>query len=133
MEIIIPHKIRKKELGGRIPAEAEKLFAKVKATPGLAIEISAPGLPSRTTLHKVYATTESGARRLLFFCRHLEPPASQQTESWILLFYRNKADSLGQNMSSRNPEFRKQLLKNLAAATGDLVNSTPQAPRYDVR
>jgi len=133
MEIIIPHKIRKKEFGGKIPEEAERLFAKIKKTPGLAVTLSAPELPSRPSLHKVYATTENGARRLLFFSRYPESPASHQPERWVLLFYRDKADRVGRNMSSRNPEFKQQLARNLVSALEDIAGSTTNAPRFDVR
>lgn len=53
MEIIVPHRIRKKELGGAIPDEARKVFNKLKDKPGIAERISAKGLPPYTTLHKV--------------------------------------------------------------------------------
>jgi hypothetical protein len=141
MNIIVPHQIRKKELGGEVTVEVRKLFAKLKEKPALAAGISAPGLPSRTTLHKVYATTESGARRLLFFCRRPMPaqasggvpqtPAAT-TDRWVLLFYRNKSDSVGKNMSPNNAEFTRQLAKNLSLAIQDLANSTADNPRYDL-
>lgn len=141
MNIIVPHQIRKKELGGEVTVEVRKLFAKLKEKPALAAGISAPGLPSRTTLHKVYATTESGARRLLFFCRRPIPvPASgglsrkptATTDRWVLLFYRDKSDSVGKNMSPTNAEFTRQLAKNLSLAIQDLANSTAENPRYDL-
>src|ERR1700679_633461 len=101
MEIIVPNSIRKKELSGTVSDEARKIFAKIKAKPELAIGITAKSLPDRTTLHKVYATTPDGARRLLFFCRHALPmmPGSPQVpERWVLLFYRIKGDPIGDNM-----------------------------------
>ena len=67
MDIIVPFSIRKKELGGTVSAEAQKIFEKIKEKPALAIAITAKGLPEGTTLHKVYATTPGGAWRLLFF------------------------------------------------------------------
>lgn len=121
--------------------EVRKLFAKLKEKPELAAGISAPGLPSRTTLHKVYATTESGARRLLFFCCRPRPvPASggapqtpaATTDRWVLLFYRDKSDSVGKNMSPKNADFTRQLAKNLSLAIQDIANSTADNPRYDL-
>lgn len=95
MDIIVPHRIRKKELGGTISEEARKLFAKLKGRPEIAVGISARGLPASTTLHKVYATTEGGPRRLLFFCRHVPARATSKDERWVLGFYRVKADEVG--------------------------------------
>ena len=132
MDIVIPHRIKKKELGGAISGEARKLFAKLKEKPEIAVGLGSPGLPARTTLHKVYATTESGARRLLFFCRHACAGDPPKTERWVLLFYRNKADSVGKNMSPKNPKFVTQLARNLQSALEDLANSTPDAPKYDL-
>lgn len=143
MDIIIPHAIRRKELGGEISDEARQIFAKLKDKPQLATGIGSAGLPARTSLHKVYATTAGGARRLLFFCRHpatlqvrqsttalVVPPAV--SERWVLLFYRDKSDSIGRNMSPANPAFTSQLAKNLSLALNDISNSTPTVPRYDV-
>ena len=143
MNIIVPHQIRKKELGGEVAVEVRKLFEKLKEKPELAAGISAPGLPSRTTLHKVYATTESGARRLLFFCRRPMPvpaPVSAggpqtlvaTTDRWVLLFYRDKSDSVGKNMSPKNADFTQQLAKNLSLAIQDIAHSTADNPRYDL-
>jgi hypothetical protein len=141
MNIIVPHQIRKRELGGEVAVEVRKLFAKLKEKPELAVGINAPGLPSRTTLHKVYATTEGGARRLLFFCRRPMPvPASgavpqtpaATTDRWVLLFYRDKSDNVGKNMSPNNAEFTRQLAKNLSLAIQDIANSTADNPRYDL-
>ncbi|MEY4488338.1 MAG: hypothetical protein RIQ79_846 [Verrucomicrobiota bacterium] len=131
MEIIVPHRIRKRELDGTIPDEARKLFDKLKDKPGLAETISARGLPASTTLHKVYATTEGGARRLLFFCRHAPSGPGAAPERWVLLFYRDKSDAVGRNMTHKNPEFVAELGKNLQAALADIAASTPQDLRFD--
>lgn len=69
MDIIVPFSVRKKELSGTVSDEAKKIFAKIKERPEIATAITARGLPSRTTLHKVYATTAGGARRLLLPAR----------------------------------------------------------------
>jgi hypothetical protein len=47
MNIIVPFSIRKKELGGSVPAEAKKIFDKLKEKPILGIKIAAKGLPER--------------------------------------------------------------------------------------
>lgn len=141
MDIIVPHSIRKRELSGQVSEEATKIFSKLKEKPELAVGVSAKGLPARTTLHKVYATTGDGPRRLLFFCRRAPPPAVSPTstptslpapERWVLLFYRDKSDGVGKNMSAKNAEFVEQLAKNLALALDDFAKSDAQTKRYDV-
>lgn len=142
MDIIVPFSIRKKELAGKVTDEAKKLFGKIKERPALAVTISAKGLPERTTLHKVYATASGGARRLLFFCRQAPPPLPgkpgsdkkpppQLPERWVLVFYRDKGDEVGDNMSHKNRAFGAQLEKNLTIALGDLLASTPANPLYE--
>lgn len=147
MDIIVPFSIRKRELGGVVSDEAKKIFEKLKERPQLAVIISAKGLPERTTLHKVYSTTPDGARRLLFFCRHAPPPtpvklargkkkpalppAPLPPERWVLLFYRDKGDEVGDNMSPKNPAYAAQLGRNLIQAIQDLQADTPENPRCE--
>lgn len=146
MDIIVPFSIRKKELDGAVSDEAKKLFEKVKEGPELAVTISSKGLPERTTLHKFYATTANGARRLLFFCRHAPPipakpghgkrravlpPAPLPPERWVLLFYRDKGDEVGDNMSPKNPAYVAQLERNLIQAIQDLQADSPENPRCE--
>jgi hypothetical protein len=147
MDIIVPFSIRKRELGGVVSDEAKKIFEKLKEKSQLAVTISAKGLPERTTLHKVYATTPDGARRLLFFCRHAPapmppnssrgkrksalPPAPLPPERWVLLFYRDKGDEVGDNMSPKNPAYEDQLGRNLVQAVQDLQADTPENPRCE--
>lgn len=143
MDIIVPFSIRKRELDGLVSDEAKKIFEKIKEGPQLAVSISSKGLPERTTLHKFYATTANGARRLLFFCRHVPPPipgkpsreskkaALPPTERWVLLFYRDKGDEVGDNMSPKNPAYVAQLERNLVQAIQDLQADSPQNPRCE--
>ncbi len=106
----------------------EAIFTKLKQTQATAVLLSAPGLPPGSTLHKVYATSSGGARRLLFFCRHQTATA---TERWVLLFYRRKGDEIGDNMSAKNPRFTPALLKNLQLAVDDIANSTAVEPQFE--
>lgn len=155
IEILVPHQIGKREIPPLELADARKLFAKLKAKPDLATLVSAKGLPERTSLFKVYATTAHGARRLLFFYRRPAPPkpaapakpktspkadtssgsaeslAPPPPERWVLLFYRDKSDAIGKNMSPANPHFEHQLGKNFQLALSDLINSTEKEKRYD--
>lgn len=92
MDIIIPFGIRKKELGGVVSDEAKKIFEKMKERPQLAVIVASKGLPERTTLHKVYATTPDGSRRLLFFVgmlrsRHRLKPAERKVNQRSLLLH----------------------------------------------
>lgn len=130
MDILVSHRIRRKELDGEISEEARKLFTKLKDRPEIAETISAKDLPPSTTLHKVYATTEGGPRRLLFFCRHTSGKGAKGR--WVLLFYRDKSDAVGKNMSPKNKAFVVQLKKNLLAAIQDISESTPEKPKYEI-
>ena len=113
IEILVPHQIRKREIHSTELADAKKLFAKLKASPGLATSLTAKALPEHTSLFKVYATTAHGARRLLFFYRRPAPSKSKASfksgkpspvddplapsplERWVILFYRDKNDAVG--------------------------------------
>jgi hypothetical protein len=107
---------------------------KIKERPELATAIAAKGLPDRTTFHKVYATTAGGARRLLFFCRHSpgnQAESPQAPDRWVLVFYRDKGDPLGDNMSNKNATFESQLERNMKRALGDLAASTSENLLYE--
>lgn len=144
MDIIVPHSIRKRELAGRISTDALKILQKIKSKPELLGNISAPGLPARTTLYKVYATSPLGPRRLLFLCRHpsvppvgksgtpVAPNPQAQPQRLVLIFFRDKSDSVGENMSPKNPAFVDQLKANLVLALDDVTKSTPTDQRYDL-
>ena len=128
MTIITTRRIKQRELRDFEGAETKAIFTKLKQTQATAVLLSAPGLPPGSTLHKVYATSSGGARRLLFFCRH---QAATATERWVLLFYRRKGDEIGDNMSAKNPLFTPALLKNLQLAVDDIANSTPVDPQLE--
>ena len=132
MDIIVPYSIRKKEFGGTVPDEAQKIFGKIKEKPDLAETISLKGLPARTTLHKFYATSDGGHRRLLFFCRRPQAdPKLGDSDEWVLLFYRNKGDLVGDTMSRKNPEFSKQFWNRMLSAIDDVASDTPSTPRCE--
>jgi hypothetical protein len=130
IEILVPHAIRDRELAGEVSGEARKIFAKLKTRTPLATGIRSPGLPSRTSLYKVHATSPAGARRLLVFCRHSHPGPSE-TDRWVLLFYRSKSDSLGRNLGPAHPNFARESARHLAWAIADLELSTAATPRYE--
>ena len=108
MTIIVTRRIKKRELRDFESGETKTIFTKLKQTLATAVLLSAPELPPGSTLHKVYATSSGGARRLLFLWRH---QAATATERWVLLFYRKKGDEIGDNMSAKNPLVTPALLK----------------------
>lgn len=75
--------------------------------------IKGEGLPKGSKLLKVYATTAEGARRVV----HLLATAE---DTLFLLFYRDKNDAVGSNITIKNPTFRKQLYKHLQLLEKDL-------------
>lgn len=79
----------------------------------LASPIKGEGLPKGSKLLKVYATTAEGARRVV----HLLATAEG---TLFLLFYRDKKDAAGANLTIKNPAFRKQLHKHLQLLEKDL-------------
>jgi len=81
--------------------------------PELASSIKGEGLPKGSKLLKVYATTTEGARRIV----HLLATAE---DTLFLLFYRDKNDAAGANMTIKNPTFRRQLHKHLQLLEKDL-------------
>lgn len=66
-----------------------------------------------TKLIKIYATTVGGARRMV----HLVDAASGDV---FFLFYRTKNDRIGENITIRNPEFKKKLQEYLVILFEDL-------------
>jgi hypothetical protein len=49
----------------------------------------------------------------------------------VLLFYRNKGDLVGDNMSRKNPEFSKQFWNRMLSAIDDVASDTPSTPRCE--
>lgn len=72
----------------------------------LATAIKGSKLPKATKLLKVYATSPEGAMRIV----HL---MATQDGTLFLLFFRNKKDTVGANITIHNKEFRRQLHKHL--------------------
>lgn len=102
MAIIISHRIRRKEFKKGIieQNDLQVIFRGFKE--GIFTVIKGESLPKGSRLIKVYATTVAGARRIVY----LVDVASNDA---FFLFYRNKNDKIGQNITLNNPEFRKLL------------------------
>ena len=49
----------------------------------------------------------------------------------MLVFYRNKGDPVGDNMSHKSTAFESQLEANLTRALGDLASSTQEKLLYE--
>jgi hypothetical protein len=64
-------------------------------------------------LLKAYANSAHGPRRVVYL------PAVEATDLF-LLFYRDKNDAVGANVSPKNPVFRTQLQKHLSLLHEDI-------------
>ncbi len=114
MAVIISHTIRAKELqkGPLGLIETETVLKYYKR--GIFTYIKGVNLPGNSKLNKVYATTIQGARRILYL-------VNTQTGNAFLLLYRSKNDTIGNNMSIKNPEFEYTLDKYLSILMEDIA------------
>jgi hypothetical protein len=112
MALVISQKIREKEFGGAIPADAMEVLLR-SSRAALATPIAGKGLPCGTRLLKAYATSAGGPRRIVYL---LEVEGGDL----FLVFYRSKNDDVGANISTRNPAFALQLKKHLAFLSADI-------------
>ena len=115
MPIVVSHRIRQKEFGAKIPrADANALLRTARVA--LATPIAATGLPAKTRLLKGSAPTPNGPRGVVYLL-------GVEDGTLFLLFYRDKNDPVGQNISPQNPAFSKQLEKHLAFLFSDLTTN----------
>jgi hypothetical protein len=112
MSIVVSHQIRKKEFGSTIPDDARDVIIR-SARVSLATPIPIKGLPAKTRILKAYATSPQGPRRIVFLL-------ALDDGSLFFLFYRDKKDPVGANISPKNPAFASQLKKHLALLRTDL-------------
>ncbi len=111
--VIISHRIKKKEFRmGVIPPDDLNIILK-SFDRGIFTIIKGDRLPRDSRLIKIYATTVAGARRIVFL-------VDAQSDTGFLLFYRSKQDKIGQNISIKNPVFKKTLQAYLDLLDGDL-------------
>lgn len=115
MPIIISETVRKNEFRrGKIPAEdALVLFRTARIN--FATLIKGADLPKSMCLLKAYGTSPSGAKRVVYLI-------SPDGKDFFLLFYRNKNDGIGGNVTVKNPKFRKALRTHLAWLKEDYKN-----------
>ena len=112
MALIISHRIRDQEFGSVIPEEAKDILQRT-ARIALATPIASRGLPPGTRLLKAYATSARGPRRVVYLL-------AVEAADLFLLFYRDKSDVVGANVSPKNPAFSTQLKKHLALLHEDI-------------
>jgi hypothetical protein len=113
MDLVIAKAICRKEFGAEeIPDKFIDVLRRSMAI-DLATVIKGSNLPPASKLLKVYATSPEGARRII----HL---LSVQDGTLFLLFFRDKKDPIGQNITIHNKEFRRQLHKHLDLLAKDL-------------
>lgn len=113
MAIIVSHRIREREFGKFLPIEDRAVLLRT-ARVALATPIAGPGLPTGTRLLKAYATSVKGPRRVVYLL-------AVEAGDLFLLFYRNKADIVGANITPRNQAFKQQLAKHLVLLREDLA------------
>jgi hypothetical protein len=99
--LFISQRIRKREFGEVIPP-ADKAALLKGARVCLTEAVAGQGLPKGTRLLKAYSTTKQGPRRILYLLVVAEGDL-------FVLFYRDKQDKVGANMSPKNAEFSAAL------------------------
>jgi len=131
--LFIAARIRKREFGKLIPpADKEALLDGARLD--LAQPIAGKDLPKGTRLLKVYATTKQGPRRILYLLVVAEGDL-------FVLFYRDKKDAVGENMSPKSTAFNAELEKHLELLREDILKnrieeilpeqSAPLSPKSD--
>jgi hypothetical protein len=112
MSLIIGDSIRQKEFGAEIPEPDREVIIR-SAKVDLTTAIKGDQLPKGTRLLKAYATSPNGAHRIVFLME-------VEGGDLFLLFYRNKKDAVGGNMTIQNKAFKAQLDKYLNSLRNDL-------------
>ena len=102
MAIIISNTIQKKELGKGKISESDKAVLKRTARLELVSPIKGEGLPKGAKIVKAYGTSISGAKRVVYML-------TSDNEDFMLLFYRDKNDAIGKNITIANPIFKKEI------------------------
>ncbi len=113
MVIVISNAIEKKEFGKGKISENDKAVLKRTARLELAIPIKGEGLPKGAKIVKAYGTSASGAKRVVYML-------TSDNEDFMLLFYRDKDDAIGKNITIANPTFKKELVKHIDLLLADL-------------
>ena len=78
-----------------------------------AIAIKGKNIHTNTSLLKAYATSKKAARRIVYLLR-------SSSGRFILLFYRDKKDKTGENITIKNTFFANALKKHLEIVFKDI-------------
>lgn len=114
MRLFVGKGILKREFGGELSLEDIQLFRRA-VRPGLLLEIKgSAAMPAKTKLLKAYMTSRFGPRRLVCLLM-------VERDDYFLLLFRPKGDPVGDNMTIKNPSFRRILDKHLALLRADLI------------
>ncbi len=82
--------------------------------------IKGKSLPTGSSLIKIYTTTIQGTRRIVILF-------DEESKAGHFLFFRSKDDSIGKNISIKNPSFKKLLQKYLILWDRDM-----ESDNYDI-
>ena len=113
MRLVLSKSICRREFGSESVPEADLEVLRRTMEPSLTVPIKGDKLPKGSRLLKAYVTTARGPRRVV----HLLAVADG---TLFLLFYRDKSDPVGQNITIKNAAFRKQLHRHLDLMAEDL-------------
>ena len=111
-KIIFSQKLIKKE---KLSLKEKQLVIKV-CQKNIFTKIKGRNLPSETSLIKMYVTTIEGARRLVMVL-------DEGLDVGYFLMYRKKDDTIGENVTLKNPAFEKALLQYLEILDVDMNNN----------
>ena len=112
MALIIGNSIRRKEFGEIIPDDDLAIIVRSTKV-RLTTPIKGESIPKGTRLLKAYATSSKGARRIVFLME-------VEGGDLFLLFYRDKKDKIGANITIKNKAFKSQLWKHLDGLLADI-------------
>jgi len=112
MKIVFAKSIIKNEFG-KIISDIDLEVILRSCNKGLMTEIKGYKLPHSSKLVKMYSTTVMGARRIVFL-------VDVESDDLFFLFYRDKNDKVGKNISIKNEEFKLQLSKYLISLNKDI-------------
>ena len=102
-QLVKKEKLSKKDVDAIVRGCRKNIFTKIKGE----------DLPSDSSLVKIYTTTVDGARRIVLLL-------DEKTKTVFFLFFRGKEDSIGKNVSVKNPKFRETLKKYLRILNMDV-------------
>ena len=113
MAVIFSRTIRERELRKGVSGDIDAGIVVKAFQKGIFTRIKGKDLPKNSQLMKVYATTIEGARRIVYML-------DTKSGDGFLLFYRNKNDQIGRNITLQNPEFKVALHKYLLILMNDI-------------